>query len=252
VPNPGNPLDWDRFSYVRNNPLRYVDPSGHELTCSLVLDDECVEKNTGQKTKRQTIDLSPYGKNVADLFDLFINTHGWWQQLISEGTDAFTLFYSIMLSRESQPLWTEAGSGWGSGGAGDAKTWFSRAVTHWLWGWTKDKYGISFGNLTSQGQQNVVFNLLGRWESVEGIMNAVLGRTKSGSDSQYRGSKEDNLRKVLQISMFNDETTSMAKRALRGPASGYWTWGNAYPPEEIPADAVYSYSNSFYILNRYK
>jgi RHS repeat-associated protein len=30
VPNPGNPLDWDRFSYVRNNPLRYVDPSGHE------------------------------------------------------------------------------------------------------------------------------------------------------------------------------------------------------------------------------
>jgi RHS repeat-associated protein len=29
VPNPGNPLDWDRYSYVRNNPLRYVDPSGH-------------------------------------------------------------------------------------------------------------------------------------------------------------------------------------------------------------------------------
>jgi hypothetical protein len=29
IPDPGNVLDWDRYSYVRNNPLRYVDPSGH-------------------------------------------------------------------------------------------------------------------------------------------------------------------------------------------------------------------------------
>ena len=29
IPHPGNPLDFDRYSYVRNNPLRFVDPSGH-------------------------------------------------------------------------------------------------------------------------------------------------------------------------------------------------------------------------------
>jgi len=29
IPNPGNPLDLDRFAYVRNNPLKYTDPSGH-------------------------------------------------------------------------------------------------------------------------------------------------------------------------------------------------------------------------------
>ena len=29
VPNPGNPQTLSRFSYVQNNPLRYVDPSGH-------------------------------------------------------------------------------------------------------------------------------------------------------------------------------------------------------------------------------
>jgi RHS repeat-associated protein len=29
VPNPGNAQDLNRFSYVRNNPLRYHDPSGH-------------------------------------------------------------------------------------------------------------------------------------------------------------------------------------------------------------------------------
>ncbi len=29
VPNPGNPLDWDRYAYARNNPEKYVDPDGH-------------------------------------------------------------------------------------------------------------------------------------------------------------------------------------------------------------------------------
>ena len=29
VPNPANPQDLNRFSYVRNNPLRYIDPTGH-------------------------------------------------------------------------------------------------------------------------------------------------------------------------------------------------------------------------------
>ena len=29
VPSPENPLDWDRYSYTRNNPLKYTDPDGH-------------------------------------------------------------------------------------------------------------------------------------------------------------------------------------------------------------------------------
>ena len=29
VPNPGNSQDWNRYSYVRNNPINFVDPSGH-------------------------------------------------------------------------------------------------------------------------------------------------------------------------------------------------------------------------------
>ena len=29
VPSPGNPLDWDRYSYTRNNPIKYLDPGGH-------------------------------------------------------------------------------------------------------------------------------------------------------------------------------------------------------------------------------
>ena len=30
IPQPGNPLDWDRFAYVKNNPIIYSDPSGHK------------------------------------------------------------------------------------------------------------------------------------------------------------------------------------------------------------------------------
>jgi RHS repeat-associated protein len=29
IPGAGNPLAWDRYAYVQNNPLIYVDPSGH-------------------------------------------------------------------------------------------------------------------------------------------------------------------------------------------------------------------------------
>lgn len=29
IPNPGNPQTWNRFSYVGNNPINYVDPTGH-------------------------------------------------------------------------------------------------------------------------------------------------------------------------------------------------------------------------------
>jgi hypothetical protein len=31
VPDPANPQDFNRYAYVRNNPLLYIDPSGHKV-----------------------------------------------------------------------------------------------------------------------------------------------------------------------------------------------------------------------------
>ena len=33
VPGPGNPMAWDRYAYVYNNPVKYFDPSGHIPQC---------------------------------------------------------------------------------------------------------------------------------------------------------------------------------------------------------------------------
>ena len=35
VPQPGNPQDLNRFSYTRNNPLKYTDPTGHKEACGV-------------------------------------------------------------------------------------------------------------------------------------------------------------------------------------------------------------------------
>lgn len=37
IPNPGNPQDMNRYAYARNNPLKYVDPSGHTVISALDL-----------------------------------------------------------------------------------------------------------------------------------------------------------------------------------------------------------------------
>ena len=34
IPQPGNPLAWDRYAYVLNNTLKYIDPSGHTSACA--------------------------------------------------------------------------------------------------------------------------------------------------------------------------------------------------------------------------
>src|SRR5574340_534887 len=33
VPDPYNVQDWDRYAYVRNNPIKYNDPTGHDVGC---------------------------------------------------------------------------------------------------------------------------------------------------------------------------------------------------------------------------
>jgi RHS repeat-associated protein len=53
VPNPFNPQAFNRYSYVYNNPLRYVDPSGHTPVCGFSYSDpECYEPDRWTPSQR--------------------------------------------------------------------------------------------------------------------------------------------------------------------------------------------------------
>jgi len=51
IPNPGNALDWDRYSYVRNNPVKYADPDGHRP------DDGCRTEGCSYGTEERRVDI---------------------------------------------------------------------------------------------------------------------------------------------------------------------------------------------------
>ncbi len=41
IPEPGNPLAWDRYAYANNNPVKFTDPSGHKVDCGDNNAEEC-------------------------------------------------------------------------------------------------------------------------------------------------------------------------------------------------------------------
>ena len=51
VPDPSNSLDWDRYSYAHNNPVRYTDPSGHMVAEDYVYEcgTQCRQQNDLRK-----------------------------------------------------------------------------------------------------------------------------------------------------------------------------------------------------------
>ena len=57
VPGAGNPLAWDRYAYVKNNPVRYTDPTGHSA---------CWDENSGLSGCRG---LAPTANGLVMYYD---------------------------------------------------------------------------------------------------------------------------------------------------------------------------------------
>jgi hypothetical protein len=75
VPGAGKPQSLNRFSYVYNNPLKHIDPSGHECTkpdgspCS----KETISDSNGSTPS--TPPPTPWYQDVLGFMDPFIPTH---------------------------------------------------------------------------------------------------------------------------------------------------------------------------------
>jgi len=85
IPSPGNPQSWDRFAYVYNNPLSYVDPSGHCGVLQGTFDGEydCTEDDINEATMEQrlawfkefiaTTGRAEWFKNIVGILQAFID-----------------------------------------------------------------------------------------------------------------------------------------------------------------------------------
>ena len=70
VPNLYNPQDLNRFSYVRNNPLRYTDPTGHYVYCNENDGDICEHESAPNPAPGSTYGLVfEHDRNDDDLAD---------------------------------------------------------------------------------------------------------------------------------------------------------------------------------------
>jgi len=67
IPDPSNPLDFDRYSYVRNNPVNYTDPTGH------------ITQKEAKKAKRILVRLENWG--VGIMVDWGIKGSSWEEGL---------------------------------------------------------------------------------------------------------------------------------------------------------------------------
>jgi RHS repeat-associated protein len=96
VPDPYNPQDWDRYSYARNNPLKYTDPTGHipsscgpdNIYCGGLAENSYYSKpapnnNVGKVIKPEkdnneceTVTCKAFNGDILSIIDLLFPTHG--------------------------------------------------------------------------------------------------------------------------------------------------------------------------------
>ncbi len=77
IPNPGDPVSFDRYAYVRNNPIKYNDPTGHWY-CGDQYDPACAEN--AQEMAQYQIMVAGYSPTSScmsntvctDAYDTFV------------------------------------------------------------------------------------------------------------------------------------------------------------------------------------
>jgi hypothetical protein len=111
VPNPGDAKSFDRYSYVAGNPIKFNDPSGHDLNCgqpgSRAAPEDCQEADPDGDGDIPGVELTDdrefEGYDGTMLHELYLKyaraTNSWWYDELGSNADGFTIrdFMILML-----------------------------------------------------------------------------------------------------------------------------------------------------------
>ena len=231
-----NPQALDRYGYVLNNPLVYVDPTGHKA-CSYTdgngrcIVDESLPNDEGGSEPDQPPDptqpdpdpvaLTGWGKRIEWLYQQYLEDPGWWNNY---QTGQFTIgqFMELILSYEYGPL-----------GHADFRSdpAFQNDLQHASVFWFYSKCAYESEGTCSGATSNAMFDWIGAMDSARGRWINVHGGASLGDVTRDFG-RDPFLARMAVTSITNPTNPTWIKSTKDDPFS----WGNGslfaiYPTE---------------------
>jgi len=228
IPTPGDPVSYDRFAYVRNNPMKYIDPSGHKYYCgsqgSQYDPEECV-----------AAPVPEFPENIPDPEDRANPTHAY--------PDGFIVptwqYYQLMV----RWLWNH-GYAWAVDAAGKINDVFLMALIIYgefgaLYDRAPNVYEAALGALSNQ--YIAEYGTGNNFSNIQCGGNCTLAEQiawLSDMEAWYSGEIYDDVQSgKVDIERYYAD----ALRVSAGITSDYWFWGDTDDPNKYPG-AIYYYS----------